>query len=141
MKQASWTLAISLIVISGASVAQNLHGSGMVTEVPFEFVVGNKIMPAGTWSVHSATIDNQAVLIRNSNARIGLFSSIMRNETVKAAGYSALLFKRYGGQYFLSEIRLEGSSSAYCLPESRAEAELRAKNVPVTERILLAAAK
>jgi len=141
MKEASWILAATLIVISGGAMAQTLGGSRMLTQVPFGFVVGNKIMPAGAWTVQAASTDDQAVMIRNSDAKIGLFSTISRNESVRPAGYSALLFKRYGDQYFLSEIRLEGSNTAYRLPESGAEAELRAKNVPVTDRILLAAAK
>lgn len=141
MKQATWILAVTLIVISGAAMAQTLGGSRMTTQVPFEFVLGNKIVPAGAWSVHAASTVDQAVMIRNSDAKISLFSTISRSESVKPAAYSALVFKRYGDQYFLSEIRLEGSNTAYCLPETGAEVELRAKNVPVTERILLAAAK
>jgi hypothetical protein len=140
MKQASWIVAVALIVISGAAVAQSLGGSRMVTEVPFEFVLGNKIVPAGAWSVYSPTTDTQAVMIRNSDAKISMFSTISHNEGGKPAAYSALVFKRYGDQYFLSEIRLEGNSTSYRLPESGAEAELRAKNV-VSEKILLAAVK
>ena len=141
MKQACWILALTLIVTSGMALAQRLGGPGMVAQVPFEFVVANKIVPAGEWSVSSENMSSTILTIRNSEAKVGLLSQSMMDDTKHAAASYALVFKRYGDQYFLSAIRLEGSKITYRLPESRAEAEMRAKNVPVTERILLAAVK
>lgn len=140
MKRASWILAMTVTVISGAGMAQTAGGSRMVTQVPFEFVVGNKIVPAGEWSVQSASIAGQELMIRNYNAKIGMYSTISQNEMKERAASSALVFKRYGDQYFLSEIRLKGSTKTYRLPESKAEAELRAQKV-FSEKILLAAVK
>lgn len=141
MKQASCILAVTLIVLSGAAIAQTMGNSRMVAQVPFEFVLANKIVPAGQWSVQSGTMDGHTLVIRNSDAKIGLFSTISFDESKTAASSYALVFKRYGDQYFLSGIKLQGSKVAYRLPESKAEAELRAQNVPVTQEILLAAAK
>jgi hypothetical protein len=52
-----------------------------------------------------------------------------------------LVFKRYGGQYFLSGIRIEGSNITYELPASKAERELRAANAPASQTTLLASLK
>ena len=141
MKQATWILAVTLILISGAAMAQTLGGSRIVAQVPFEFVVANKIVPAGEWSVKSENTSSPILTIRSSDARMGLFSSAMMDETKDAAASYALVFKCYGDRYFLSGIRLQGSKTTYRLPESKAEAEIRARNVSATQRILLAAAK
>ena len=52
-----------------------------------------------------------------------------------------MVFERYGSQYFLSEIRIEGSNLSYKLPQSRAETELRAQNAPASQQTLLASLK
>ena len=62
-------------------------------------------------------------------------------EANKSADSTVLVFKRYGNQYFLSEIRLEGSDRTYKLSESRLEAELRAQNAPASQETLLASLK
>jgi hypothetical protein len=62
-------------------------------------------------------------------------------ETKTAAGAYALVFHKYGDRYFLTGIKLADSRIAYALPQTGAEAELRAQNVPVTEEILVASIK
>lgn len=141
MKQATLLIAVTLLVITGAAMAQTLGSSRIVAQVPFEFVVANKIVPAGEWSVKAENMSSTVLTIQNSDAKLGVFSTAMLDETKNAAASYALVFKCYGDQYFLSGIRLEGSKTTYRLPESRAEAEIRAQNISGTEKILLAAAK
>jgi hypothetical protein len=57
----------------------------------------------------------------------------------RPSDHFALVFRKYGDRYFLSGVKVAGVRNMYRLPESRAEAELRAKSVPVSEQILLAA--
>ena len=138
MKQASWILAVALLVLSGAAIAQTLGNSRLVTQVPFEFVIANKIMPAGEWSVQTANMDGRTLMIRNTDEGKSVFAGSNLDDTKEAASSYALVFKKYGDQYFLSAIRLEGSKTIYRLLESRAEAEIRAQNVTGTEKILRA---
>jgi hypothetical protein len=49
-----------------------------------------------------------------------------------------MVFHKYGDRYFLTSIKLKGSTVVYRLRESKAEAELRAQNVPASQKILLA---
>ena len=50
-----------------------------------------------------------------------------------------LVFNRYGDRYFLSGIRIEGSSLTYQVPAGRAEKEMRAANLATSQTSLLAA--
>jgi hypothetical protein len=138
MRHAKWVVVVMLMVFSGMAVAQMIGSSTIVAEVPFEFVAANRVVPAGECKVQATTMDGKTLIIRNVGARTSLFASSSQTEAKQSASNYALVFTRYGDQYFLSGIKIEGSKIAYRLPESRAEAELRAQNASSTEEILLA---
>jgi hypothetical protein len=138
MKHAKWLVVMTLVVLSSMAVAQLSSGSRISAQVPFEFVVGNKIVPAGECVVQVATMDGNTLTIRNRGAKVNLFFSSSRTEGKQDAPHYALVFRQYGDHYFLSGIKLQGSKVAYRLPESKAEAELRAQNMSATEGTLLA---
>jgi hypothetical protein len=136
MKNAKWMLPVTLLLLSGLMLAQSLTKT-VVSQVPFDFMVGNKIVPAGECVV---TADQNILSIHNFEARkSALVASSRANESQD--NRTVLVFERYGNQYFLSEMKIEGSTMTYKLPESRAEAELRAQNAPASPVILLAALK
>ncbi|MFI5114364.1 MAG: hypothetical protein ACHP7J_04390 [Terriglobales bacterium] len=141
MKHAKWAVAVTLVVLSGMAAAQLMGSSRIAAQVPFEFVVANKIVPAGECVVQAATMDGRILMIDNAGAKVGLFSGSSQTESRQAASHYALVFNRYGDRYFLSGIKLQGSKIAYHLPQSRAEAELLAQNVSATEETLLASLK
>jgi hypothetical protein len=86
-------------------------------------------------------MDAHFLTIRNVAAKTGLFAPSSRGDARQAASNTVLVFRRYGNQYFLSEIKIEGSNRTYKLSESRAEAELRAQNAPASQQTLLASVK
>lgn len=138
MKHAKWLVVVTLVVLSGMAAAQLNSGSKIVTQVPFEFMVANKVVPAGEWVVRIAIADFNILDISNAQTNAGVFSPSSRTEAKQPASHYALVFNQYGDRYFLSGIKLQGSKIAYRLPESKAEAELRAQNVSATEETLLA---
>jgi hypothetical protein len=141
MKSAKWMLPVTLMLLSGLMAAQSLTSSHIVAQVPFDFMVNNKIIPAGECTVQSADMDAWLLTIRNVAAKKSLFAPSSDGEESKPADSTVLVFNQYGNLYFLSEIRLEGSKRTYKLSESRAEAELRAQNAPASEQTLLASLK
>jgi hypothetical protein len=138
MKHANWLVVVSLVVLSGMAAAQMSSSSRIVAQVPFEFMVANKIVPAGECDVRVATMDGKTLSIRNVGSKVSLFSYSPQTEDKQAAAHYALVFEKYGDRYFLSGIKLEGSKIGYRLLESKLEAELRAQNVPATEETVLA---
>ena len=135
MKRTMLVLAL-MLVSTGAALAQ-LGTARIKAQVPFDFVLRNKTVPAGEWTVQSVT-KSGVLLIQNADAKVSVLSAPQMDETKKPAGSCTLVFHRYNNRYFLSEIKIEGSKTAYRLPESKAEAELRAQNLTATEEILLA---
>jgi len=138
MKHSKWLVAVILVALTGMASAQLSSGSKIVAQVPFEFVVANKIVPAGQCIVSVATMDGRTLAISNASSKVKLFSSTSRAETQANASHYALVFRQYGDRYFLTGIKLEGSKMEYRLPQSKAEAELRARNVSATDETLLA---
>ena len=141
MKHTNWFVAVALVVLSGMAAAQLIGSTRVVAQVPYEFMVANEIVPAGECEVQAITMDGQTLVIRNAEAKVGLFSPSSQWESKQGASHYALVFKHYGDRYFLSGIRLQGSKITYRLPESKVEAELRAKNVSATEETLRASLK
>jgi hypothetical protein len=141
MKHAKWAAVAMLVVFSGMALAQLNSNSTIVAEVPFEFVAANKIVPAGECKLQTATMDGKTLVIRNVGAKTSLFASTSMTEEGQAASHYALIFNRYGDQYFLTGVKIEGSNIIYRLPESRAEMELQAQNAPSTEETLFASLK
>ena len=141
MKHANWLVVVTLVLLSGMAAAQLNSSTRVVAQVPFEFMVANKIVPAGECEVQAITMDGKTLVIRNAEANVGLFSSSSQAEGKQNASNYALVFKHYGDRYFLSGIRLQGSKITYRLPESKVEVELRAQNVSATEETLRASLK
>lgn len=137
MKYATRMLAIVVTMMPLLASAQ-LKDSSMVTNVPFQFRAGDIVVPAGQCVVQRAGMDPRVLLIRNWNAKVALFTIARTVSATKDSSDNALIFHKYGEHYFLSGIRVAGSANAYQLPETRAEAELRAQNGPASQEILLA---
>ena len=138
MKHMTRILTLTLTLLPLLAAAQMQSDTKIVAQVPFDFIIGSKVVPAGQIIVQSAAPSARTLAMRNQRAKINLMANPTRAESKKPATKTALVFHKYGNRYFLSEVKLEGSQTLYRLPESRAEAELRAQNVQATEEILLA---
>jgi hypothetical protein len=141
MKSTKWMLPVMLMLLSSLMAAQSLTSSRVVAEVPFDFMVNNKTIPAGECVIQAIDMAGRVLAINNVDAKKSLLATSSHDEWNKTADRTVLVFKSYGNQYFLSEIRLEGSKQSYKLPESRLEAELRAQNAPASQETLLASLK
>jgi hypothetical protein len=138
MKRAKWMLTVTVMLLSGLAAAQLKSDDKLVAQVPFQFMVANKIVPDGQCEVKLATSNGGTLIFSQVGARMGLLVATSPGDTREAAGKYSLVFNRYGNHYFLSGIKIQGSKTTYRMPENKAEAELRAQNAPATEEVLLA---
>jgi hypothetical protein len=141
MKYATRMLVLALTMLPMLATAQLGSSQKIVVQVPFEFVVGSKVVPSGEWIVQPASVDTNSLMIRNIGAAVGMFSAASLRDAKEVAGNYALVFHRYGNSYFLSGVKIAGTRTGYRLPQSKAEAEMRARNVTPTEEIVLASLK
>jgi len=136
MKYAKQMIALTLTMLPMMAFAQLKPDQKIVANVPFEFTVANKVMPAGQWTAQRATIGEGMLLIRNLDANITVPSVTLPGESKTEARTCALVFNRYGDRYFLTAIKVEGDRETYRIPENKAEAELRSENRPAEEVIV-----
>jgi len=113
---------LGAMLFCGTPVAA-AHGlSSIVVDVPFDFIVNGKTLPAGKYHVHRALVDADTVLYIHkvgsgegtsftTNAAIGLSTP---NKT-------ALIFHHYGSAHYLAEIWTGSNNIGHPLPVSKAE--------------------
>jgi len=113
---------LSLLLVAGSAIAQTIHVRG---DIPFNFVVGSKTYPAGTYEIGTIDVRNSRTLLlkaRDGNASAMINSNAA--ESLTPANKTKLVFNRYGNQYFLSQIWLNGETRGHQLPKSSREKEV-----------------
>jgi hypothetical protein len=94
-------------------------------DIPFNFAVGNKTFPAGTYDVGTiGSGDSKTLLLqaRDSNASMMVGSNLA--QTLEPTNKTKLVFNRYGKQYFLSQIWVEGANCGRQLLRTNREKEV-----------------
>lgn len=95
----------------------------IIVTVPFDFLVANQHLDAGTYSV-TTNLSAGAVLIRAENNASAKFVLVHPTEPAKTPVHPKLVFDRYGERYFLSQVWPADMEQGSQLPASKAEQEL-----------------
>jgi hypothetical protein len=104
----------------------------MEANIPFAFEVGNKTMPAGYYRIESMPTGAGSIqVIRSANGNAQATISTIAAAAPDITVASALIFHRYGNQYFLAEIRTGDGHAREVFP-SQQEKEL-ARSEPKIE--------
>jgi hypothetical protein len=138
MKFAKLMIALTLTISPLLAAAQLSTSDRIRTTVPFEFIVAGRSVPAGECDVQTNNMQGSILRISSGTSKVNLLSSVSPFETESISHDYALVFYRYGDHYFLRGVKVEGTRIVYTLPESKVEKEIRAQNLPVTEKILVA---
>jgi hypothetical protein len=137
-KFAVLSISALLAVLAVPLLAQTIR---LTANVPFEFVVNNRTLPAGDYSITRGA-SPLVVMIRNANEHAGVLSTVLP-EHFNASGQSApanLVFHRYGDKYFLSQINDGYVDAGFLVPESRTEREFeKTASIPSRETVTLLA--
>lgn len=113
---------LSLVLVVGSATAQTVH---VRADVPFNFAVGSNTYPAGAYSVKTiGDRDNKVLLLHAEDGKNSM--AIISNATVNLtpADKTKLVFSRYGNQYFLSQVWVNGAIRGHQLPKSNREKEV-----------------
>jgi hypothetical protein len=105
-------------LISAGSVSAQDHT--VRATVPFDFTVGNKLLPSGTYTI---TSDTPNVIVFQNGGRYLAMSTVYADDNQSTTG--KLVFKKYGDQYFLSEILCSPSYMNVQITTSKLEKRAR----------------
>ena len=119
-------LAVVMIVAASASVkAQSLQYK-LTANVPFDFTVSDKKLPAGKYSISRAQTSNGDLVLQivSADGQKNISRLTIPVITHKPMNQGTLVFNRYGNDYYLSEVWPAGGSTGRELLKSRTEREL-----------------
>lgn len=102
------------------AVAVHAQDVDLVARVPFEFTVGNTSLPRAAYQLSRLHGHPEMLLLRSE--RKGVFVRTEEVRLPRRTTAPSLVFHRYGDQYFLREVRLNGGARLD-LPETKAERE------------------
>ncbi len=106
---------VSFVTVGFASAQQR----AVKADVPFDFTVGNKLVPAGTYTITADSKSSNVIEIRNRDEHVAVLSMTSPDDRQSKTG--KLVFTRYGDQYFLSEILCASADMNMAVPASKAE--------------------
>ena len=107
---------LTLTCLLGSSLtAQAQDSRSIVVNVPFEFIAGTTVLPAGTYSVERASPDSDPALFIHSYGN-SVFVLPVAFDGI-TSGHVSARFEQVGNEHFLS--RIETPAGAYTIAISR----------------------
>ena len=120
-------LTTVLLMAAGSAYAQLGSKQEVRANVPFDYKVGKATMKAGDCSIRAAGVTNVlAIRCGESEAKLALTSPV----SGKPATDTKLVFHKYGDEYFLAQIWVQGEDTGQELPRTHAEKELMSRAEP-----------
>lgn len=123
-KQAYMILAaFVLATVAGLSSAkaQAIANPDMVANIPFEFSVGDKTLPAGEYTVRCIN-PNSSTKVLQIRSKTGSARALVMTDSVsgKLKENALLIFFRYGNEYFFTQAWMPANSVGLQAPRSKA---------------------
>ena len=98
-----FTLMVALAILTSVVSANAQSRVTVSANIPFEFVVGDTMLPAGEYSLRPATSGDEALMVQNAengHAIVRLTEPAIESKKK----HTRLVFHRYGQSYFLAEV-------------------------------------
>jgi hypothetical protein len=133
--------AIALFAFAGILSAGNCLAQSQIVQanVPFDFIVGGKILPPGTYAI--SKISDDVIELQNSTKHLALLSVASTYTNLREKD-NKLTFAKYGDQYFLREIHCESAAMDLNLPATKSEKVAREQEAMLhNESLVLVAVK
>ncbi len=135
-----WKFSASLIAVILAAAPSSLVSQvqfveSVVVNVPFAFGDGSQNFAAGRYSI---AMNDQKILAIRGDSNSGFVMAWLEQDS-HPAETSKVVFRKYGDQYFLSEIWIAGESShTYRMPSKQETREEAANKAAPTEVVVAA---
>jgi len=130
MKKSYLTAVLMLMCLLGVGVsARAQDADAVVVSVPFEFVAGGAMLPAGEYKVSRVNPGtNRELAISGYNKGSAFLLPLAFDDIAAADGQPTLSFEHVGGKYFLTGIKT--LSGIYTLRAPRELVMLAQMNTP-----------
>lgn len=112
MKKQAYTMIALLVLVGGMAVAaqaQRGNHTELLANIPFEFNVGDKTMPAGEYLVSQINPASSLAVLQLRSSDGKALAMIQMNAVRSRDERARLNFNRYGGQYFFAQAWMPGN--------------------------------
>ncbi len=124
MTTLSMILTFAFLSVVAPTHAQ-AHGTTIVADVPFEFIVANRTFQAGEITVRRLSVNNSAVSVSSAGNRQHEVRLAYDRQAAKRSDKARLVFHKYRNRYYLAQIWTPGETTVRELPKSRSEKSLQ----------------
>ena len=134
------TMLSLLLILTAGTVSAQSDGIGVIN-IPFNFIIGQKVLPAGEYTIRPNRSDSKTVWqVQGNDTQAGAFFLTIPVSARETQEKTRLVFHKYGDQYFLSQVWIAGDNSGRELSMPRKEVEL-AKNTSERSKVSLTASR
>ena len=117
MKKSYLTAVLTLTCLLGLGIsARAQDAEGVRVNVPFEFVAGGMILPAGTYTIGRVSLEPHSTIAISGYGHGALVLPIAIDGP--RAKQPKLSFEHVGDKYFLSEVDTPGGIYTFALPRA-----------------------
>lgn len=122
-------LLVTAIIVAGVSAQAQTLQYRLTVNIPFDFTVTGKKLPAGTYWVKRAqdTTGDAVLQVTTPDGRSSVNRFSIPIVTFKSKNRGEVIFHRYGNEYFLAEVWPAGGGTGRAFPKTHAERELEKK--------------
>ena len=109
-KHLLWLPLILMAVFASAAISTNAQSAfGVRANVPFDFNVGDKTIPAGRITARSINGSDGPMSISNFAESKHAFRATRQLYKESSSSQAKLVFHKYGNRYYLAEVWVPGS--------------------------------
>jgi hypothetical protein len=125
-KQAYTLFATASLVLAIAVVSVHAQAARLVVaNIPFNFTVKDRTLPAGEYTVEPVRIGgSQALRIQSRDGRITVMVPARFSSAKASQAEPKLIFNRFGEQYFMAQVLGFEEKAVYTLSKWRTEEAL-----------------
>ena len=120
------TLIVTVAFVTAVASA-NGQSRSVVSNVPFDFSVGDKILPAGEYTVRAFTENGNSLAIQNKQSGKSAIRLSNAINASQASEKTKLVFHRYGPRYFLAEVWISGERTGRQLLKTKEESTIESQ--------------
>jgi len=124
-KQTLYHIAVLVLFLFFGSLTASAHPEFLMTvQVPFDFQVNEKLLPAGKYEIQRDPQNPRILVIQNPEQKIWVTFHTIPHSLSKKPAQTSLLFTEYCAKRFLSEVKVLGREDGFALTKSKAERRL-----------------
>jgi hypothetical protein len=126
--------ALMTLIVAFAIAVPVVHAQRTIlrANVPFDFSVDGKYLPAGTYRICEL---DRGTLISNQDGHFNVLGIYSYGAGPSKPGENKLVFDMVGDHYFLRQIWTSARAEGLAVPESKREKEMRAMRASNTHRV------